>query len=350
MDLKTQPIIAYLENTLPVEEKQAFEAQLKTSPELQQELEAYRFVWQTTADLKACKQIDTEKNWKILSSRIAADRFLKSIGRFTRNVAAILLLPLILVTFFIWQEMKALEDMPVEQVELYSANGLVTHVTLSDGSEVWLNSGTKLSYPQRFTGETRHVTLSGEAYFKVNANPKHRFVVSTDEGVSVHAYGTEFNVCAYSNEETIESTLVSGHIVVDVPTNETSGGVSNDLSEAIRISNGQQVVFHREDGRSEVENVNVVVKTAWKDGKLIFRRANMQQVARSISRHFNVDIQLVGKDLQEYEYTATFTTESLDEILYLLEKSAPIKCEIIYPEQVEDYSFTKRNVLIRMRK
>ena len=72
---------------------------------------------------------------------------------------------------------------------------------------------------------------------------------------------------------------------------------------------------------------------AWKDGKLIFRRTPMEEIAKQLSRHFNVNIQLQGKEIFDYTYSATFTTETLVEILSLLEKTAPIQCEITEPQQ-----------------
>ena len=164
---------------------------------------------------------------------------------------------------------------------------------------------------------------------------KSRFIVSTDQGMTVSAYGTEFNVCAYEEEQTIETTLVSGRIDVNID------------ADVVKIERGQQVSFDKESGRFEVDNTNIAVTTAWKEGKMIFRKADMSEVVRRLSRRYNVDIHLEDDELLDYQYSATFTTETLEEVLHLLEVSAPIKCKIHYPEQSEDYTFTKRIVTIR---
>jgi ferric-dicitrate binding protein FerR (iron transport regulator) len=164
--------------------------------------------------------------------------------------------------------------------------------------------------------------------------------VQTSEGLTVSAYGTEFNVCAYHDDVTIEATLVSGHIEVSMK------GVANVLP----ISPRQQVVFNKENGKLSMEETNLSVKTGWKEGEMVFKRAHMTEIANRLSRHFNVDIRLEGEELYDYEYSATFTTETLNEILYLLEKSAPIKCEIIEPQQSADDSYSKRTAVISMYK
>ena len=96
----------------------------------------------------------------------------------------------------------------------------------------------------------------------------------------------------------------------------------------------------------QTKEASLLAETAWREGKIVFRRTPMQEVVRQLSRHFNVDIQLQGKELYEYTYSATFTTETLTEILDLLEKTAPIRCEIIHPEPTADYAFSKKKVWI----
>ena len=343
MDKNTQHIIDYLDKKLSEEDRVAFEKLLDDSSELKQEMQDVRFVLDATAEIKMRNRVDTTKNWKELSHRITVDKYRKKLWSFIRNAAAILLIPVVITSIILLINVRGGRyDGSAEQVELFSANGLITKVSLPDGSEVWLNSGSKLSYPQRFTGNIRKVSLSGEAYFKVKADKSNRFVVSAGGDLEVSALGTEFNVCAYEEEQIIEATLVSGIIEVGAPDNE--------MFDKIQMSHGQQLIFNKKDGQIGISDVSIMVETSWKDGKMVFRRSDMKDVVRRLSRRFNVDILLDDKEIHDYEYSATFTTETLDEILYLLEKTAPIKSKIIYPEQSDDYSFTKRTVIISLRK
>ena len=328
MKAQTRLIIDYLEGRLSAEEKKHFEQMLNNSATLRKEVSEIRFVWEKTSELALHKQINVSRNWEEISRRITLYKYKNNLWRFIRNTAAILLLPVMITTFIMYSILKDRESILPGQLELTSAYGLVSKVTLPDGSDVWLNSGSTISYPQTFSAETRKVFLSGEAYFKVKADPSNRFEVLTENGIVVSAYGTEFNVSAYDEDSTIEATLASGNIEVSLP--ESSG------SEI--LSKGQQAIFDKESNRLEI-----------KDGKMIFRRTKMTEIVKRLSRHFNVDIYLEGSELYDYEYSATFTTETLNEILYFLEKSAPIKCKIIEPSQSDDYTYSKRTVLIHLR-
>jgi ferric-dicitrate binding protein FerR (iron transport regulator) len=340
VDDRIRQITAYLEKKLSDEERRAFEELLNNSDDLRQELKEIRFVLDISGELGRHRRIDTARNWRELSRRIAVNRYRTKILHFARNAAAVLLIPVLTVTSVLHRKISEQDNMPANRIELTSAYGLVTKVKLPDGSDVWLNSGTTISYPQQFKGDTRSVRLSGEAFFDVKADAENRFDVITADGLTVSAYGTEFNVYTYDDEQKVEATLVSGNIEVS----------AENAPDAVKVSRGQQAVFDRDGGKLTVENVNPAVKTSWKDGKMVFRRASMVEITRRLSRHFNVDIRLEGNELYDYDYSATFTTETLNEILHLLEKSAPITCRIIEPEQSGDYSFTKRTVIIRMNR
>lgn len=285
------------------------------------------------------KGIDVEKNWHQLHVRIHHHKQKNQLLTWIRNIAAILLLPLLGLSAYLYYQTNTLKSKSVGLLETTTAYGVRTKITLSDGSEVWLNSGSTLSYPERFTGDKRQVTLSGEAFFKVKSDKDHRFDVQTSDGITVSAYGTEFNVQAYAEEPEIKATLAEGHIQID----QINQPASQELIP------GEQAVYSRHTQQMQVRKANLLVETAWKDGKLVFRRTPMEEIAKQLSRHFNVNIQLQGKEIFDYTYSATFTTETLAEILSLLEKTAPIRCEIIEPQQQNDLAFTRKEVIIHKR-
>ncbi len=233
-----------------------------------------------------------------------------------------------------------LKTTPVEMITLSSAPGIVTKVILPDGSEVWLNAQSELTYPVRFTGKERRVELSGEAYFKVVADRQNRFNVVTSDSIIVSAYGTEFNVNAYPNESEYQVTLAEGSVDVTV---ETERSVTTELSV------GQKIVLSRSTGQISVMEADTYVDTAWKDGKMVFRRENLEVIVQKLSRKFGVAIHLEGDVLKEYEYTATFTDETLEDILELLKRSAPITYSISNREQLGNDTFSRRVVTISTR-
>ena len=337
MDIHTEHIIAYLEGKLSIEERIAFDQQMQSSPDFKKEVDDIRFIWETTAELKLHKQINTQQNWKKISKQIATDKYKKKILSFIRTAAAVLLIPVLFATYTLFHTVREWNNIPVEQVELNTAYGLISKITLPDGSEVWLNSGSSISYPKRFTKNKRSVQLAGEAYFKVTSDKSNRFDVTTANGLQVSAFGTEFNVKAYEDEDKIEATLAKGHIEVSE--------IGQPVSRTLRP--GEQVTYYKNTSKMEVDKVNLAVETSWKDGKMIFRRANMNEVVQRLARHFNVDIKLEGEELYDYKYSATFTTETLHEVLLLLEKTAPIKCTVIEPEQTSDFTYSRRIVIIK---
>ncbi|MDR2041695.1 MAG: DUF4974 domain-containing protein [Tannerella sp.] len=283
---------------------------------------------------------DLDRRWKYVHGKIRRIRWRRRVLLFLRNAAALLFLPLLVAGGLY---VKFLEDKvapaPVEQITVTVAHGQIGKIVLPDRSEVWLNSGSSIAYPQRFTGDTRTVRLAGEAYFAVKADPKHRFDVQTDAGLTVSACGTEFNINAHPGDSLIKVTLAKG--VVEV--------VNACPGTPVTLRPGQQLAFSRTVRTTSCLDVNLYVETAWREGKLVFRRAGMAEIVKQLSRRFNVDIELEDERLYDYEYSATFTGESIQDILSLLEKSAPVRCTIIEPKQNQDFAYSKRTVIIRTK-
>jgi len=337
---KTKIIIKYLEGRLSPKEKTLFEEEMEESVDFREEVEKISFIWRNSAELKFYKQIDVQRNWKEVSGRIKKEKFKLTFFQFIRSAAAILLLPVLFLAGNLYSRLDHLNNQTVSMLEVTSAKGTVSKTILPDGTEVWLNSESKLSYPQKFIGDRRTVHLSGEAYFKVKSDKSHRFDVVVVNELVVSAYGTEFNINAFQQDTVADVTLVKGNIdVSDIGYKTTKG-----------VLPGQYIAYNRNGKDMVLSKANLEEKTGWRDGKIIFRRANMQEVTRRLSRYFNVDIQLDGEELRNYEYSATFTTETLSEILQLLEKTAPIKYKIIEPKQSTDYSFSKKKVIIGLKK
>lgn len=288
-------------------------------------------------NLRKQKEIDTVKAWSRLSRKITLDSFRVKVWNITRTAAAILL-PLLLLHQYVIQPM--LQSTPPEMITLISAPGMVTKAVLPDGSEVWLNAQSELTYPQKFTGKERIVRLSGEAYFKVVADEKNRFNVAMPDDITVSAFGTEFNIHAYRDEPGYHVTLARGNIEV-----ETARSMKKET-----LAVGQKAVLAPQTGEMDIMKADTYVETAWKDGKMVFRREKLEIIAQKLSRKFGVVIRLEGDALKDYEYTATFTDETLEDILDLLKRSAPITYSIFRQEKLDNDTFTQRTVTISSNK
>ena len=285
------------------------------------------------------KTIDAVADWEQLRKRITSDRNRRLFFNYLRNTAAILL-PLFLVYQYTLYPILKKSGSIVETITVTSAPGMVTKTILPDGSEVWLNALSSLTYPQRFTEKERRVQLSGEAYFKVTSDKKHRFNVETPQKMVVSAYGTEFNVNAYESETSHEVTLASGHV-------EVSSEIGSKATETLVVD--EKAILQVKTGNIHVVTADTYVETAWKDGKMVFRREKLDKIVTRLSRKFGVDIHLEGDRLKEYEYTATFTEETLEDILDLLKRSAPITYSICKQKQLNNETFTRREVIIKSK-
>lgn len=329
-------ILSYIERKLPVDDLRECDTLMNSSPGFREKVERIETIYELSENLRKQKKIDTEKAWVRLSRKIAFVSFRTRVWNITRTAAAILL-PLFLLHQFVVQPM--LETTSIETITLSSAPGIVTKAVLPDGSEVWLNAQSELTYPVQFIGKERTVRLSGEAYFKVVADQKNRFNVMMPGDISVSAFGTEFNVNAYREEPCYHVTLAQGNIEV-----ETARSMKKELTA------GQKAVLIPGAGKISVIQADTYVETAWKDGKMVFRREKLETITQKLSRKFGVIIQLEDDILKDYEYTATFTDETLEDILDLLKRSAPITYSISRQEQQENNTFSQRIVTIKSNK
>lgn len=149
-------------------------------------------------------------------------------------------------------------------------------VNLEDGTRVWLNSGSSLTFPTRFDGENREVNLSGEAYFEVAHDKNKRFLVHCD-GHTITVLGTSFNISAYDNDPDIRTTLLSGSVMV------------NAGSGHIRLMPEQQSIYTRSDNALKVREVHAYFCTAWKDGYFVFIDEPVDKICMQFSRWYGLE-------------------------------------------------------------
>jgi len=241
-------------------------------------------------------------------SKVVAKRI--SLYRNLLKVAAILIVGLIGSIIWVDQPKKVVEPTYVPILETVSTPfGARTSFKLPDGSDVWLNSGSSITFPRQY-GAVRKVDLTGEAYFKVAKDGK-RFIVKTGKG-QVEVMGTSFDVKAYP-EENFETTLVEGVVKVC------------DKSHLLAtLKPGQRSVLNTADAFS-LKDVNTELITSWKDGKLIFVKEPFANVVRELERWYNVKIEIQGNRLKNLGYTGTIEMETFGEILELINTTTPIK-------------------------
>lgn len=330
-------ILSYIKGTLSDLEMKECDMLMTSSSDFAKKVNQIRKAYNLFHDLEAQKKIDTAKAWKKLERKIERDKIKITIWSFIRNAAAILL-PFFLMFQYVVQPL--LKDAPQQElITLISAPGIVTKAILPDGSEVWLNSQSELTYPRQFTEKNRSVALVGEAYFSVVADDKNRFDVTTSDNTIVSAYGTEFNVNAYDDEAHYIVTLAKGNVAIALDTQK----------EEQELIPGQKAIINSKMKNLSITAADTYVETAWKDGKMVLRRENIRNIATKLSRKFGVIIEVEGNVTDDYQFTATFTNETLEDILELLKLSASIDYSISQQEKLSDETFTQKIVTIECK-
>ena len=198
--------------------------------------------------------------------------------------------------------------------ELIVPIGGECHILLDDGTEVWLNAGSRLTYSVAFLGEKRKVTFSGEAFFEVKKDSR-PFIVSMETG-DVTVLGTSFGIRAYPGEMDY-TTLVTGKVCFQSKENES-----------VILSPGEQAVLHL-SGRLEKRVVNVEEYVGWKDGLFVFRNETLSEIMKILERWYGVNVIFLDESLKELEYTGNLERyDSINTFLQLLERLKEVHYEM----------------------
>lgn len=205
--------------------------------------------------------------------------------------------------------------------------GNAYELELADGTHVWLNAESELSYPTRFAGEMREVRLKGEAFFDVAKNPDCPFVVRTDE-VAVQVLGTSFNVSAYQSEQMARVTLVGGSVVV-----KANGG------EEFRIVPSEQFCYNKESRKSGIRVVDTDLYTSWVKGEYIFKDAALEEIFNKLLHWYDFTVRYQNEQLKDKRFSLVIDRKiSLEQLLELISFTSDVKLErsqgnIIYVKQ-----------------
>lgn len=280
--------------------------------------------------------INQNSNQLIIQKAPARNRMLSIITR----AAAILLLPVLSLLLYTYLSDKGRYADNLNDLEVQAPAGSRMHIELGDGTKVWLNHGSKLKYPYRFEGKIRKVFLTGEAYFDVAHNKKVPFIVGTNR-LDIKATGTAFNVNAYPGDNFVETTLVEGTVILYE---------SSSNSEIKVLSPNECLKFNSQKNIITLESVNTEKYTAWKDGLLVFKNDSIANIAKKLARWYNVEVEITNEKVNEFTCTATFTDETLPQVLELLTLAAPVSYKLTLRKKLPDGSFTKQKVLIGLKR
>lgn len=253
-------------------------------------------------------------------------------SRKNRVYAYAAVITITLLAFASWYLIAFDASAPIETITMqkeYPADHLKQHVipkgarsrvTLEDGTQVWINAGSRLQYsPDFLKGATRDVYLEGEAFFDVTSDKSHPFIVHV-QGVEIKVLGTSFNVKGYEEDAKIEATLVHGQIAI----------AGESVNENVTLAANQRAVFEKEKKDLVVENnVETDTYTSWRRGVLAFDDQPVYEIIPILERTFNVNIHTDDASSLDCRFTAKINNKSLKEVLELFRTSDTIEYAIV---------------------
>lgn len=235
-----------------------------------------------------------------------------------RNAAAIFILGLILPVIYYTTFISSKEKQQLVYYKESLSNEKVKKVMLSDGTAVWLMSGSTINYPSSFNGDkTRNVEVNGEAFFEVAKDTKHPFIVDLGK-VGLRVVGTSFYVMNYSDENRIEVVLKTGKVAL-------YEGEYDPGKEFVYMEPGQLAAYTRGKTGFSISPTYADKYTSWTNGKLIFNDDPLDEVLKRLGRWYNVTIEIKDTTVSRFPFTTTIENENLDQIIELLQYATPFK-------------------------
>lgn len=317
----------YCEGLVTEEEHLQVEMWMGESEENRRMAKQIHALYLATDTVHIMTKVDTEKALTKVKSRMTGNRQRKTTWwEWAQRAAAVLFIPL-LVTLMV-QHWGGSEQELAQMMEVKTNPGMMTSLTLPDGTLVFLNSESTLSYPSRFDSDTRNVTLQGEAYFEVAKNPEKKFIVSTFHQSQIEVLGTHFNVEAYEKEERVSATLVEGKIGFIYS--------SDNSSKKVLMDPGQKLVYDTRDSKVQLYATSGESEIAWKEGKIIFRNTPLEEGLRMLEKRYNVEFIIKNDRLKGDSFTGTFTNQRLERILEYFQLSSQIRWRYLDSPDIKD--------------
>ncbi len=262
---------------------------------------------------------DKGRTWSKIASQLGQKAIVKLYSRrfVLRSASIAAMLSLVTVwTFFALRDYMEKEHLSKSITLVQTMQGQKMQMTLPDGTKVWLNSGSRLSYTGAFNRDSRELNLQGEAFFDVKKDEHKKFIVNTSK-INVVVKGTAFNVSAYPDDKNIDVSLVRGRIAVMAK----NGRHLTDMKpqDFLRISPTTL--------KYSLNKVDADTDLIWMQNEVRFSNAGIREVAKKLERWYGVDIRLINPDdMQKYSFSVK--TESLRELLSLFKKITPIEYTI----------------------
>jgi ferric-dicitrate binding protein FerR (iron transport regulator) len=257
------------------------------------------------------------------------------------GVAAILFLA---IAGWMYSSLENETKPDVTKQNLVAENGSRTRTILPDGSTVWLNAGSHISFNKDFSGTTREITLDGEAYFDVVKQPQRPFIVHV-AGYDIRVLGTAFNVKSYNTDKTVETTLIRGLVEVTQQGKAKQKPILLHPNEKLIVDKiaanvAEKLPYNNEAAATPPVNEftitpliatakeNEIIETAWVFNRLEFRGDSFKELAGKLERWYNIKIVFEDEDVQQLNFNGSFENETAEQALIALKTATPFDFRI----------------------
>ena len=218
------------------------------------------------------------------------------------KVAAAVIIPVLLGTqIYFYYNNEKLNSLLNSQLTVQVESGDKTELILPDGTKVYQNATTSFSYPSDFGLKNRSVYLSGEAYLEVAKDAKKPFYVHT-ENVNIEVLGTKFNICAYPEQEHVETMLIEGSVKLT-----TTG----DRAHAIVMKPHEKVVYSKLSDSLYVSPTSGEFETAWMRGELVFRSTCFSDIMNKLEKRYGMKIEILENEYNSDLFTGSFKEDNI---------------------------------------
>lgn len=305
-------IAKFLRNEASQEEIGIVNSWIKESSENEKLFLKIKKTWESNT-LHTNEVFDKVAAWGNIQNRIKAETkviLLKPISKSPFSILLKIAAVLVIGLFSTWGVYTSLNK-PDQLSTVTHRNR--TELKLADGSTVWLNSNSSLSYPEFFSGNDRKVQLNGEAYFEITKNPDMPFIIENTEFM-VKVLGTSFNIFSYDKDDEIVISVTSGRV-----------SFKNRTNEEILLIKGETGVLNRLNKtliKKENTDPNFL---SWKEEKLEFNNTPFSSVCTTLKSYFGYDFVVKNKKLNNCRFTASFKKPTLDEVLEVLKNTLSIE-------------------------
>lgn len=285
--------------------KQELEAWIRFSPENKAYSDSARQIWNSLLIVEKKKTYDQGKAFRLFKERTKTNYIIKQRIGIKRLISyAAVLIPFLFLSYFSYQYFIMPKGSSSIITEVITPKGSKTQLTLEDGSKIWMNSESSIQYATKFSQEERRLRLSGEAYLEVARDEKRPFIVEVGQ-INVRVLGTRFNINAYEENNEIRVALLEGSVEMGLsgtsPTrlHPTETGLYNPLSN-------QTEVLEHSTGNA----------ISWIKNHLIFSGENFEQIAQTLERNFNVEINIHNEAIKKNCYFGDFVNDETIEQIF----------------------------------